>query len=85
MTIIKNKKQLKGFLKFLKENNAYIQYRTNLQLKGFNHNNFFTIEMSRATKENLIASAFLWSDTKQGDAYWRKFSAQWLKVTKNYV
>lgn len=69
---------LKEFFKFLKENNIFLSYRTNLHLMPFHNQDFFTVQIKKiGGYENLLTSAFCWMSTKQGDAYWRYLDTKW--------
>ena len=73
---------LKRFIKFLKEEGAYEQYRT-LILKQPNYN---CVKMSilskniESQKSSLIMGAFTWHDTKEGCDFWREIHKKWIDL-----
>ena len=93
MIHIKTNETLKDFFKFLKENNAYLQYRENIVLQSRRTYNdiilfFYGVqfkilknrnkeEITEDTAKNLINFAFHWDSTKQRHLYWEELHEKW--------
>ena len=87
------KEIIKDFAKFLKENHAYVQYRSNIA-QSINFNDFATHfcngfngkllqrykKFTISTAVNLINFAFTWANTPQGDTFWRELDNEWGKL-----
>lgn len=85
---MKNKKEkiIKAFVTLLKQNNAINEYRTNvLKSNSFTKSiqPFFRIQINSLGDSGLFNGAFVWSKTKQGDAYWRNLNAKWQEILQN--
>ena len=80
---------MKAFIKFLKENDAYMKYRINLE--EYTHGrskhhydirgNFYTFP--DYPPEYLIYNAFYWVGTNEGWEYWSDLDYKWNKHLKN--
>ena len=88
---MKEKAMLLKFVRFLKRNGAYQKYVQNLQ----KHNSLIFRAQSRQkinaidyildsivyeNGEFLISSAFIWSDTIEGENYWRNIQTKWYDI-----
>lgn len=69
------------FIKFLKENNALEAFERNL--KDFKK---ITIDdyLNSHDKEGYIDTAFAWSDTDEGGAYWKHIQEMWSHEIRSY-
>lgn len=79
------KEEIKQFITFLKENNAYSAYRHNIKTPNFpkertnelaNLVNKFEGECSQ-----LMDYSFDWVITKEGHTYWGDLYIKWMKVS----
>lgn len=77
----KYKTTLKEFITFLKQNNAFLSYRTNLYLNK-NVQDFFTIPIEKFMISGLLTRAFIWEDTKEGVKFWRNLNMQWINLIR---
>lgn len=90
------KEILKDFMKFLKDNHVYIQYRSNIAKlvydKDFTTNFCYGINdrifhgrrnsFDMATADNLVNHAFGWIYTPEGDQFWRNLHYKWQDFTR---
>ena len=70
---------IKFFIKFLKQNNAFYNY-----LDKFN-NNYVKMTNSLtwcSRKERFLDGYFFFKDTKEGFDYWHKLNNKYLKILK---
>lgn len=82
----KKEKITKQFLSFLKKNKITKQYRVNKynylkSLRGIGEWEDYLFPLANFIDyddgSRLISGAFRWSDTPQGDEFWRKLDKQW--------
>lgn len=90
------KEILKDFMKFLKDNHVYIQYRSNIAKlvhdKDFTTNFCYGINnrifhgrrnsFDMAVADNLVNYAFGWVYTPEGDQFWRNLHYKWQDFTR---
>lgn len=72
------------FFAFLKRNSAYTKFIYNLKNKGYYSKHirrYFEIQMKNKYSF-AISQAFYWSETKEGDRYWRNLSKDWKYVLR---
>ena len=82
-------KEIKLFIRFLKDNNSYLQFKKNFYLarKHRLKNNSLTYQNNGFLADYLINNepyyyftcAFLWSNTNEGAYYWESQSSLWRK------
>ena len=82
--LTKNDVIKKHFLRFLKNNDVYIQYRNCFKQSKphFRHlikNNWFY-----NTKVDIINASFHWASTKEGHDFWMNLHKQWEKYVKQH-
>jgi len=84
------------FIEFLKDNNVYGVFCYNIieyQLSKYNNFcNSLTAEQVKLFIEDwaetlhrteIIARAFIWCDTDEGEKFWKELHKKWIKCTKN--
>ena len=83
-TMIKDDvKIMKIFIRFLKREGAYHKFITNssLRTKYFDNNTtFYDIindDIKYSNGRNLINYSFCWSETSEGDEFWRILDRKW--------
>ena len=82
--IKKNKGELKNFIRFLKERNAYGSYFHEMQL-NHNDSSSFVFEYNREYKAFFekcdpllwLQFCFIWSSTKKGATFWENLNNEW--------
>lgn len=92
-----DKEKTKLFLRFLKKNQAFHQYLRYfnseegtryrkkifpLWLNVIDIETFIQKSLNNQTWHYLIANAFKWSDTDEGEVYWSSLHYQWLKINR---
>lgn len=78
------KEYIKRFKRFLKEENVYPQYRSNL-LNNKNKYSFFNSRCKHNVYRffcecsiwDLLNYAFCWVETKEGHYFWKKLNIKW--------
>ena len=86
----KNKKDLRNFIRYLKENKIYSAYVRNLKCNNspftvfnymYNHSvkDFF----SDGDPFNWLTECFCWADQKEGHEFWENFHVNWQKIKMN--
>jgi hypothetical protein len=76
----KGKIFLKFFLRFLKENHCFGKYQRALfEAKNYRANNFIKRQCEDCNFE-IINRSFTWSDTKEGDSYWRHLDNEFINL-----
>lgn len=94
-----NKEKTKLFLRFLKKNQVFHQYLryfnseegTRYRKKIFplwlnvGIETFIQKSLNNQTWNYLIANAFKWSDTDEGEVYWSNLHYQWYKINNRIV
>ena len=76
----KGKIFLKFFLRFLKENHCFGKYQRALfTSKNYRSNDFIKRQCESCYFE-IINNSFIWSDTKEGDSYWRHLNYEFRKL-----
>lgn len=71
----------KEFVRFLKENNAYMKYRINLKNYCMNNSDFFHLPKTSGNK--LLGYAFFWDETKEGYTFWKELNNKWQRKCKH--
>ena len=76
----KGKIFLKFFLRFLKENHCFGKYQRALfEAKNYRANNFIKRQCEDCNFD-IINRSFTWSDTKEGDSYWRHLDNEFINL-----
>lgn len=82
------KEEIKIFVKFLKDNNKFEQFKFYSNSKEYFGNCdrrlFPTIEayLKDVSSYNVLQYAFFWSATKENDYFWRILNENWIKKIK---
>jgi hypothetical protein len=86
----KNKKDLRNFIRFLKENKIYSTYCKNLKSNNspfapfnyaYKHN--VKIFFSDGDPFNWLTDCFCWAEQKEGHEFWENFHVKWQKIKMN--
>lgn len=77
----RNKHLKNVFLRFLKDNNAYFEYFSNI--KKFNTEGYLKDFFIRNSPESWLRLSFVWSSTIQGCDFWFNLSCKWAYVIVN--
>jgi hypothetical protein len=65
----------KKFVKFLKDNNAYDKFITNLNIV----NKPIEIFCDDSKKKSYINRSFIWFQTKEGFDFWENLNVKWIQ------
>lgn len=71
------KNRIKFFLSFLKEKNAYYNFKNNL-LKQKGYETYYTY-LKKDFGALPIFNAFVWERTKEGYNYWKQLNEEFIK------
>lgn len=71
------KSEIKFFLRFLKEKNAYDKFLRIILTNGFEKPCQF---LRRVNARQAILSAFFWGNTKEGSVFWGELDINWRQV-----
>lgn len=77
----RNKYLKNVFSRFLKDNNAYFEYFSNI--KEFNTEGYLKDFFIRNSPESWLSSPFVWERTVQGNNFWFNLSCKWAHVIVN--
>ena len=87
-----NKKDLRNFIRFLKENKIYSAYFRNLksntsQFTAFNYQYKHSAKKFFSDEDPLywLTDCFCWADQKEGHEFWEKFHIKWQKTKMNEI
>ena len=71
----------KAFYEFLKKNRCLKAFKDNLlERRDVDDVDEY---LRRVAHGWYVSSAFMWSDTEQGDDYWKKINDKWLRVVES--
>lgn len=89
---IKKRKDLRNFIRFLKENKIYSAYFRNLKsnnspLTMFNcaYKHSMKIFFSDGDPFNWLTDCFCWADQKEGHGFWENFHVEWQKIKMDEI
>ena len=74
----RNKHLKNVFSRFLKDNNAYVEYFSNI--KEFNTEGYLKDFFIRNSPESWLRLSFVWSSTMQGCDFWFNLSCKWSQI-----
>ena len=77
----RNKHLKNVFSRFLKDNNAYFEYFSNI--KEFNREDYLKDFFIRYSPESWLSSPFVWERTVQGNYFWFNLSCKWSHAIVN--
>ena len=72
------KKIFKEFIIFLKEKEAYVNFKYNINKKFDWNQTPIKYYIKHTGPINFLFSAFCWGDTKQGYEFWSKLDKEWV-------
>ena len=83
----KNKKDLRNFIRYLKENKIYSAYFRNLKSNNspftvfnYTYKHSLKIFFSNGDPFNWLTECFCWADQKEGHGFWENFHVKWQKI-----
>ena len=77
----RNKHLKNVFSRFLKDNNAYVEYFSNI--KEFNTEDYLKDFFIRNSPESWLRLSFVWSSTMQGCDFWYDLDTKWNEIVMN--
>lgn len=88
----KNKKDLRNFIRFLKENKIYSAYFRNLKSNNspftefnYTYKHSLKIFFSNGDPFNWLTECFCWADQKEGREFWENFHVEWQKIKMDEI
>lgn len=79
------------FIRFLKENGAFLSFRRNVE-NNYSGNSFLNfickhkinVLLDVAPADKWINYSMVWDETPEGWEFWRELSIKWIEIVKDY-
>lgn len=72
------------FVKFLSENNAYLNFLVSVMEYGHPEYQIEDVMNDVEDDPDVISGAFAWVDTEEGHMFWRTIHKRWYSIHTNF-